>query len=543
MRNQSLKICLTAFAILIAGVNAEAQFLKKLSKGLEKVNKELEKVEKALKPSDKKSSGQTGSSKQSYRNSSSSDKTAINESGWKQVKPAYVTPYFTADTKFMVTDPLDYNFSDVHDGVFAIRRGAACEFWKVTGEKLFNAEWKYAGGIGSDFPIFSSGVAAARRATPNANGKTPICLLYLDGRVKELDPSWETVSQFMDGVALVTAKINYKEQVFYIDISGNKLYPNLKVAEAAVNPMRPLGNDMRAYYGPGANPSDGNKWGFIDAKGNVKIAPRYSEVSDFVNGYAWVTTYDFRTGVGYKELIDVTGKVVFKVDGQNTHTSDVADGVFCVEERDRNVYYDLNGNELASYQSGCGFCNGNAFIAKGHEHADVIDRNFNIVKRMPYDYCNATDVDYNSPDFNPLGLATVDTGETVINPEGDIVFTSYSNYKGTHIRGFRQFTESGYMKATDFYISGKQCMAYVKPTGEIAWLFSDTKSFGVEEPPLPTPPGPTPPIPVPPFPPQPVDPEQPAIGPKVIEKISFTVNVVAFLARGRAIGLAVCILE
>ncbi len=538
IKNISYRFIMAAVMMALSLLStADAQFLKKLSKGLEKVNKGLEKVEKTLQSDNKGSKGKSGASEKGSQSQPSTAPTAVDESGWKKAEPAYITPYFTAGTKFMVTNPSGYNFSDVHDGVFAIKRGMACEFWKVTGEKLFNADWKYAGGIGSDFPIFSSGVAAAKRVQPNASGKTPICLLYLDGRVKELDPSWETVSQFMDGVALVTAKINYKEHVFYIDIFGNKLYPNLKVRKAIVKPMRPLCNDMRAYYGPGAKPSDGHKWGFIDAKGNVKITPRYYDVSDFANGYAWVTTNDHRTGVRYKELIDATGKVVFKVDGSYTNTSDVADGVFCVEEGNRIVYYDLDGKELASYKSGCGFYGGYAFIAQGHEHADVIDRRFNIVKRMPYNYCNATDVDYNKPDFKPFGLATVDNGGTVINPRGDIVLTGYDNYKGTYIRGFNQFSESGYMKA-GLSINGKQCMAYVKPTGEIAWLFSDTKSFGVEEPPLPPPPGPKPPIPGPPFPPQPVDPDEPAIGPKEIERVSFTVNVVASPAEGGSVSIS-----
>ncbi len=541
MQRNILRICLLTLAMLLTGVNAEAQFLKKLAKGLEKVNKGLEKVEEVLQIDNKNADSRPEKPDNNSQSPTGADQTSVDESGWKNVEPSYVTPYFTADTKFMVTDPSQYNISDVHDGVFAIKRGMACEFWTVTGEKLFNADWIYAGGTGSDFPIFSGGVAAAKRAQPNASGKTPICLLYKDGRVKELDPSWETVSHFVDGVALVTAKINYKEQVFYIDIAGNKLYPGLIVDKAYSNPMRPLRDGMRAYYGKNAGSTGGYKWGFIDANGNVKIPPKYKEASDFANGYAWVSTYDPRTGVSCKELIDVTGKAVFKVDDTYTHTTDVHDGVFCVEQSAQNgyCYYDVSGKELASYRSCNGFCDGYAFIAKGHEHADVIDRNFNIVKRMPYDYCNATDVDYNNPNFEPFGLATINSGSTVIDPKGNIVLVGYDDYNGTYIRGFGQFTESGYMRATGFYIKGKQCMAFVKPTGEIAWLFSNTRSFGVEQPPLPIPPvPPVPPIPEPPFPPIPVEPDQPPIGPKVVENVSFTVKAVAAPSEGGSVSVS-----
>ncbi len=543
-------IAAAAMMLILLPAAAQAQFLKKLTQGLEKVNKGLEKVEQALQPDKKveqaQQSGQKETNAPQKKSESNSqlpadaNQAAVDESGWKNAEPAYLTPYFTADTKFMVTDPSAFDISDVHDGVFAIKRGMAFEFWKVTGEKLFDADWKYAGGIGSDFPIFSGGVAAARRATPNASGKTPICLLYKDGRVKELDPSWETVTQFVDGVALATAKINYTEYVFYIDVAGNKLYSNLKIDKANKNPMRPLRDGMRAFYGKGANQTGGYKWGFIDAKGNVKIAPKYREVSDYANGYAWASTNDPKTGVSYKELIDLTGKAIFKLDDCNTHTSDVQDGVFCVEERDRSVYYDLSGKELASYRSCNGFSKGYAFIAKSYEHAFVIDRSFNIVKRMPYDYCNAVDVDDMRPVFEPFGLATVHSGSTVIDPKGNIVLVGYDDHHGTYIRGFKQFTESGYAKATGFMIKGKSCMAFVKPSGEIAWLFSDSRSFPVDQPPLPVHPPklPKPPIPVPPFPPIPVVTDQPAIGPKSVEKVSFTVKVVAAPAEGGSVSVS-----
>lgn len=457
--NISRAIMVAIAMAITCSLNVEAQLLKKAAKGLEKATKGLDKAENIL-------NGDKG-------NNNSSRGKAIDESSWKKFKNTYTTPYLTPATKYMRINKSEYRFSDVHDGVFAIKKGMNCELWKVTGEKLFDADWRSAQEFGGEFPIFSGGVASAKKATPNAEGKTPICLLYLDGSVRELDPSYESVTPFMDGIAFVCARLNnYKNQYFYIDAAGNKLYPNLIVKKNSNFPIRPLRDGLRAFYG------EGEKWGYIDNKGNVKIAPQYDNVTDFANGYAWVAKNS--GGVNSKSIIDVSGKIIYTLPdgGYYAKVSDVADGVFCRENNNGYAYYDLTGKKLAEFSSASGFYDGNAFIALGHEHADVIDRNFNIIRRMPYNECNVNDVGYQKPDFKPFGLATVHAGNTVIDPKGNIILVGYDNHNGTYIRGFKQFTECGYMSATNVYINREDCFAYVRPNGEIAWLFSEKYNPG-----------------------------------------------------------------
>lgn len=542
----------TAVAVMAVAfsIPAEAQFLNKISKGLEKLNKGLEKVEKALNTdkTDNKTKKTSNDGSQNSSSNSSQSRTGVsgqvNESGWKKMEPKYRTPYFTPNTKYMKIDWQPDNYSDVHDGVFAIKNGLNCEFWKVTGEKLFDADWRSADELKyGGFPYFSGGVASAKKATPNADGKLPICLLYLDGSVRELDPSYETVSPFMDGIALVTAKINYKEKYFYIDAAGNKLYPNLNVDRAVVKPMRRLRDGLRAFYGTDGTPNALSNWGFIDSKGNIKIKPTYSEVSDFCNGYAWVTTSEHRTGVQKKELIDVNGKVYFTINNTTTKTSNVSDGVFVVVERDRDVYYDLSGKELKSYHSASGFYDGYAFYSENFA-AYVIDRNFNIIREMPDDLCNANDVDYNRPNFEPLGIAVVHKS-AVINPKGNIILVEYDNHDFTYIGGFRNFTESGYAKAAYCKLDGKDCSAFIRPDGEIAWLFSrDYEPGKIGDSPLPPPSDPVDPLlPIPIPGPQPLEPiiidnNQKAIGPKVVQKVSFNVKAVANPPEGGIVSLS-----
>lgn len=499
----------------------EAQLIKKVAQGVENVNKGLERANDILRNGD--------------TNDKNSNNRVLDETGWKNFKRIYQSPYFTRETKYMTIDCSEYRFSDVHDGVFAIRKGMKCEFWKVTGEKLFDADWKAVDGSGTDFPIFSGGVAVAQRVAQDSSGKSPICLLYIDGRVKELDPSYECVTNFMDGVALVTARLNYKTLYFYIDVAGNKIYPNLTVNRNGNFPIRPLRDGLRAFYG------EGNKWGYIDNKGNVIVAPQYDNVTDFSNGYAWVSIHS--GGIDSKSIIDTTGNIVFTLPdgGYYTKVSDVADGVFCMELRDGYAYYDLTGKKLADFKSASGFYDGYAFIALGHEHADVIDRNFNIIRRMPYNDFNVNDVSYQKPNFNPFGLATVHYGNTVIDPKGNIIIVSYDNHNGTRIGGFRQFTECGYMSATSVYLNRADCFAYVKSNGEIAWLFSGKYTPCAGDEPLPSPvddPNPEPEPQPEPWEPVIIDRDQKSIGIKLVEKVSYNVKAVANPLEGGSVSVS-----
>ncbi len=197
----------TLLTVLLAGLfaiscstPAEAQFLNKLGKALNKVNKGLDKVNKTLNQNNNKKKGETrlpdksdaGSS--SDNNSAAPNTTVFDESGMKDAKVSFNEPYLTADTKFLEADP--FYISDVSDGVFAVKRGMAYEFWKIDGKKLFDADWLYCGWdiylwrTYQKAPLFIGGVTAAKRAS----GKGNICLLYVDGRVKECDPSWKKVS-------------------------------------------------------------------------------------------------------------------------------------------------------------------------------------------------------------------------------------------------------------------------------------------------------------------------------------------------------------
>lgn len=474
----------TLLTVLLAGLfaiscstPAEAQFLNKLGKALNKVNKGLDKVNKTLNQNNNKKKGETRLPDKSDAGSSSDNNRAapntavFDESGMKDAKVAFNEPYLTADTKFLEADP--FYISDVSDGVFAVKRGMAYEFWKIDGKKLFDADWLYCGWdiylwrTYQKAPLFIGGVTAAKRAS----GKGNICLLYVDGRVKECDPSWKKVSLFIDGIAYVEAEVNYKKQHFYINSSGQKIYPNLPVGDE-YSPIRPLRDGLRAY------PDKNNDWGFIDANGNVKITAKYREVRDFSEGYAWVCISD---GIGqpqHVKLIDKTGKVVFDPQtDQLSEVGDVCDGRFYVGKGSDVIYYDTNGAQLAQFGAGNDFYDDRAFVVKGEmldSQTVLVDRNFNALDIISDEVLPSSCVEEGTPVFEPYGIASVNTGWYVIDPEGRVVLHQYDPFEGnTYIRGFQQFSPDGYARCTEVQIQGKRCEALMKPSGEIVWLFSE----------------------------------------------------------------------
>lgn len=493
-------------------------------------------TDSALRSNQSNQSNQGSLSKPSNQNNQSKPINNIkpNSPGKQSANAAnkVVTPYFTKNTLFMVTDPSPNRFSQVTDSVFAINTGGRYEFWTVAGQKLYDARWTMPKDYSSSKPQFAGGVVAMRMAEPNGAGKKPICLLYLDGRVKELDPAWKYVSKFEDGLAIAQDE---RQNWFYINTAGAKMYTSLTVYSPADDEARPLRDGLRAFYGK-ANANGDVAWGFINDEGAVVIPPKYKSVTDFSDGYAWAVSENTKDGIYAKELIDVRGNAVYKSAKYTAKTRDVADGVFVEVEPQRDVYRDVSGRELASFTEATSFYDGYAFVQTKQMGGNVslINRDFRIVREMTNNVLAPSRL--KSVSFEPFGLCTVG-GSHVITPAGDEVLTDYGSGFENTIGSFGQFSESGYATA-EGYIDSQRCFFYIKPTGEIAWMFSDSPEAGGPwnggKPPFPTP------EPIPPFPgPFPgLDPRQPPRGPKVVETVKFTVAAIADPARGGTVSVS-----
>lgn len=478
---------LCALTVLLAPFPSEAQFLDKLSKGLEKINKGLDK----MKDTDNNKKGSPGKSPSQSPSTTGQPSPPFSENGWKKGEIANNQPFLTPGTKYLKAP---YNaVSDISDGVFAVKRSGKYEFWRVDGTKLFAAEWEGVAENMSEMPLFSHGVTAAKRA--GTDGR--ICLLYLDGHIRECDPSWEKVSMFCDGIAMVKANVNHKPVYFFIDTSGRKIYPQLKVYANRYGSLaaRPLKDGLRAV--PSTIQNDYTQaWGYIDRQGNVKITPKYKEARDFSEGYALVELD------GTMQFINTSGKVVWNT-GESSYTriSDVCDGIVYIEHGSKVDYYDPSGKLLASFSEGNAFYDGKAFVKEeGKQNVTLIDTRFHPLRSIYWKILPPSDVTQFKPVFHPYGLATVNAKSIILDPEGNVVLEDYDGHNGNQIGGFGQFAASGYCLGTSVSLNGALCSALIRPSGEIVWLFSDDSTAAGPYRKLP---------PIRPIPIEPVDPIEP----------------------------------
>ena len=552
--NTLLSMCVVAI-MLASSPSADAQFFKKLSKGLEKINKTLEDANKGLdnltkgiskkkstkaKEEPKAEPAKEDSKPVEEESPAQKESPVIDDSRWDDAEPVYNTPFITPNTKFIRLD--DYaTFSSVNDGVFAIRSRNLFSFWKITGEKLFDNDWEYCGtdaSYSNDFPIFNSGVVPARRKTPNSKGQKLVCLLYTNGAIKELDPSWKVVTNFADGLAIVKAKTNGRDSYFYINIKGEKVYPHLKVYGGNDGCMRPLSDGLRAY------PTGFDSWGYIDANGKIVIQPikQCSNATEFSEGYAWVRVCDDPTlpSTVYGEycLIDKTGKIVFKPGVLDGNVSLVKNGIFYVYKNGKYNYYDTNFNLLASYEYATPFYNGYAYVSKTGNYGDgvdVVNTKFAKLKNFSSSSFDGVSSLKHQPRFDPLGLGLVENADVenyFINAKGNIILSNYEK-DDFGIERFLPFTESGYAQfGVGNWGNDKYC-GFLRPDGEIVMVLSYRDKEDARNQPWPVlpPEDSVPklrPQPIPlPWPPDTViiPVEIPPIGPIVVERTFYNVTV------------------
>ena len=418
-------VVLLGLSALMYSPPAEAQFLKKLTKGLEKVNKALDKVtntkdQKTDKKSDQKAA--TGSLIASNQGQTTSTPEI-------KIPDQYIQPYLTDTTRFVKINPdisyytLCNSITEVSEGVFGITHLGNWSFYDAeTGELLYSDIGKTAN---RNQPIFSGGAAVVK----TQNGHR---ILYADGRVKELDKSFAKVEDFVDGVSMVkTFDAKYNSTAYYIDINGEKIYPALTRTGTMTRPVstyevRHLRDNRRAVYMDG-------KWGYIDSNGKIVIPCKYNKVADFSEGHAWVCVQD---GSEYKVgMIDETGNYTISPQ-YKWHNMDISEAVFGpmqegiarISQREEPLrYVTATGQVLGEIadSEGTDFVNGHAFITSTSGTFTtkllVIDREMNVVRILDNSRGTFNSFSKDYPHFTYNGLAVVDHNTKVINNNGDVV--------------------------------------------------------------------------------------------------------------------------
>lgn len=433
-----MKKILFVLLALVAGFSydADAQFLKKLSKGLEKVSKEAEKVQKLLDPNAQQQDKKETESKQPAQQSNDAGSAKIQDVVWNGT--SFSIPRITPDTRYLRLP--DYaQVSDVHDGVFSVYNegNGKYAFFLKNGDMLFDYIWS---GLGRyQDPRFDRGaclVKGEKQVGSNSwDKKYPLTIIYKDGRVKELSLKYTQGSNFVDGLALVlkdTGDFKTGSVWVYINTAGEEVYPHLVKKQgsytssmaSSAGKVAPLSDGLRAHYDMGVG-----KWGYIDAKGKVVITPQFETARNFSDGLALV-----KKEYGYNSkwsVIDKTGKIVLD-EAFSGCVSDYRCGYFCWRDEDMSVdkFIDRNGDVAAEYAHATPFTDGYAFIYKEKyatdEYVTVIDNSFKEVGTTAKFDMFRNDANPDGIVFGGAGVASVSGGDPfVITPSGQIVIRDW----------------------------------------------------------------------------------------------------------------------
>lgn len=190
---------------------------------------------------------------------------------------------------------------------------------------------------------------------------------------------------------------------------GNKWGYINKKGEYVINPQFDMAN---AFSDGLAKVSVNEKYGFIDKDGKYVINPTYSSATDFFEGKAWCVAPK-----GAPVLVDTDGKVISEIKEARS-VSNYSDGL-AIAVNDNGKYWAIDGNgntafELPiEYAFASNFIDGLAAVQSLNLTFGYVDKKGNI----------AIDCQFNSADHFMNGRAIVMSGDKygVINKKGEFV--------------------------------------------------------------------------------------------------------------------------
>lgn len=174
------------------------------------------------------------------------------------------------------------NVGDVHEGIFSLSingRSNTYRFYRVKdATQVGKSEWYTI-----QNPRFDHGVCAVRSCVPN-NGQYRWYILKANGDSIPLDPNIKKITNFYDGLALVSS--GPSNEMYYINDKGQRVYPHIKPYKYDFKNY-PLTEGNRRLFR-----SENGKFGYMDANGKVVIEPKYQSARNFSGGHA-IVHYDY----------------------------------------------------------------------------------------------------------------------------------------------------------------------------------------------------------------------------------------------------------
>lgn len=399
-------------------------------------------------------------------------------------------PYLSEHTQYMtVSDTYTKCVYNVSEGMFCVKDNGKIGTWSIDGDLKHAPKWKEFGLSYNNPMHFDHGALLVLSAERNAQGKEYYAILYKDCRIKNLNPTWEPKTPFVDGLAIVQKKEGYSiKETFFMDVNGERLPSPAGLTATYGRDIRPMRCGLRAF-------KSNKKWGFVDENLKVVIDPKWDEARNFSEDYAWVFEKDKDSFFNqYKaSLIDAKGNVVCEIPSiainSNILTSnalgDVHDGRYYVSEKDDEVtYYKLPNTKIGSAERASSFHNGVALIGTQqdtHGYVIAVDKDFKYLATYPtyssdnQHYISHSDLNASNL-FESSDFASIETGSKVIDYQGRLIIEAYDKEFGDNrVTGFGEFGKDGYAVMDNITINTKHCLALVKTNGEIAWLFSKEK--------------------------------------------------------------------
>ena len=490
-----LPLCLSLL-ICATPIDCEAQFLKKLSKGLEKVNKGLEKANKSLDNLNKSQKQKSEQSKEDNDNSTNQEEAQSQQPQQENATPSTID--HTEETqvesdefdpiymRFMQANPIHIKvpskiISEAHEGIFSVLYDNKYSFWRVTGEELFKLEWESCPTYNIKHedrePIFNDGVCGVRSATPDQNGVKAIHLLYTDGTTKKLDPSYTEISHFKDGLAIVRQKkIGEREKYFYINTKGEIQNGYPKITGSNDRSMRPLKDNRRVFFSGDYNTPGA---GCVDSDGTVVIPPgKFKTIEDFSEGYAWALDRKEKKWV----LINTQGRVVLDMNLHQDYykkPSDVKSAMFYINKANSDythyyTYYDLFGNVKGSCYSGASFHDGLAYIVpESNSDVTIVDRDF--LKQSEFDFDTMQPCEVGEIEFNESHTAIYNDGgkSYILSPSGILIKSWHSKKDYDHIVSFDNYRKGGYARVNEILLNDKYYTGFMNLNGELVLIISE----------------------------------------------------------------------
>lgn len=391
MRKRNIIVLL---ALALFAMPAQPQFLRQLGKELKKTAEEAARqaVDDLL-GKDEKAEPQKQQTTATTATTTEAASTVAEIPTIKFTETSFYAVRITNDTKFLKI-PNYATVSDVYDGIFSVtsERGDVAFFYE-DGTMLFDYIWKE---IGNFAPAqFDNGVCLMR-SKEKVGTRYPLCILYRDGRVKQLPTEYYNGTQFVDGIARLQKQTASGNVWVYINAAGKEIYPNLteKCGFGGANSTGELSDGLRPHYSYADK-----KWGYIDAQGNVVIKPQFATARPFSEGLAAVQVEE--NYVKKWGFIDRTGAFAIPAQyGGYGKISDCRNGYITWRDWDnsQDLFIDKTGKVAATYKSATPFLNGYALVkpleGENSETLDnmlVIDTNFRVVGTSPIKYIDKND--------------------------------------------------------------------------------------------------------------------------------------------------------